>query len=70
VRDEYLIITGVNAKENPGNNTFCKTPAATIMPQYIIPFPYNCYVVFFVDRFVFRTNGDAPARHDFYTFLN
>jgi hypothetical protein len=66
---EYLIITGVNSSVNPGNNAFYMTPAlinslVSVRPITIIGI--WCYV----DRFVFRTNGETPAKIDLYAFLN
>lgn len=67
--NEYLIITGVNAPANPGNNAFNKIPV--ILPFLVSVRPAKVIDVnFFVDRFVFRTNGDHPAKIDLYTFLN
>jgi len=68
--NEYLIITGVNAPANPGNNVYLNLPIAVSgFPAFLIPWPYNLSIVL-VDRFMFRTNGEYPAKINFYTFSN
>lgn len=66
---EYLIITGLNSPVNPGNNAFFNTPVHWLVMVSARPFKIKG-VTFCIDRFVFRTNGEAPAVHNIYAFLN